>query len=95
MTEPTFDFDALLQMAAEENPALRALRYRRDAASSGVGVAKSAFFPSLFASAVWGGFTNQQTDEGLLLQQATFGAQSRRRAASSTIRCEPRFRSPV
>jgi outer membrane protein len=65
-----------LKMAEEENPALRALRYRSDAASAGVGIARSQFFPTLFASAVWGGFTNQQTDEGLLLQQATFGAQS-------------------
>ena len=74
VTEPTFVLDDLLKMAEEENPALRSLRYRADAASAGVGIAKSAYFPSLFASAVWGGFTNQQTDEGLLLQQATLGA---------------------
>ena len=76
VTEPVFQLDDLLKMAEEENPALRALRYRSDAASAGVGIARSQFFPTLFASAVWGGFTNQQTDEGLLLQQATFGAQS-------------------
>jgi len=75
VTEPVFQLDDLLKMAEEENPALRALRYRADAASAGVGMARSAFFPSLFASAIWGGFTNQQTDEALLLQQATFGAQ--------------------
>jgi outer membrane protein len=75
VTEPTFNLDDLLQMAEEENPALRALRYRSDAASKNVKAAKSAYLPSIFASAVWGGFTNQSTDETLLLQQSTQGAQ--------------------
>jgi outer membrane protein TolC len=74
VTEPTLKLEDLLSMAAEENPALKALRYRADAASSGVKSAKSAFLPSLAVQAGWGGFTQQQTDENLLVNQATAGA---------------------
>ena len=82
VTEPTLQLEDLLQMAAEENPALRALRYRESAASAGVKSAKSAFLPTLQAQAGWGGFTQRETDENLLISQSTAGAMG---SASSCI----------
>jgi len=68
--QPTFNLDTLLQQAAEQNPSLRALDARRQAAAVGVTSAKTAFLPSLSLRAGWGGFTQEQTDESLLLSQS-------------------------
>jgi outer membrane protein len=75
VSEPAFQLDALIQQAADQNPALRSLDARKRAAALGVKQAKSAYLPSLFAQAGWSGFTQQQTDRGLLLSQALGGAQ--------------------
>jgi len=74
--QPGFDLDQLLKQAEEQNPALKALHDRRKAASVGVTSAKTAFLPSLAIRAGWGGFTQQQTDEGLLLRQSLASAVS-------------------
>ncbi len=74
VSEPTFALNGLLEQAAEENPELRALRARERAASVGVTAAKSAFLPSLSLRAGWSGFTQQATDDGLLIQQSLGGA---------------------
>jgi len=74
VSEPHFSLDGLLSQAAEENPELRALRARERAASIGVTSAKSAFLPSLSLRAGWSGFTQQATDDGLLVQQGLGGA---------------------
>ncbi len=76
VAEPVFSLDGLLEQAEAENPELRALRARERAASIGVTSAKSAFLPSLSLRAGWSGFTQQQTDDGLLLNQSLAGAQS-------------------
>jgi len=75
VAEPAFLLDDLVRLAEEQNPSLRALESRRRAASLGVKQAKSAFLPSLFVRAGWSGFTQQQTDDGLLLRQALGSAQ--------------------
>jgi outer membrane protein len=72
--QPMYSLDQLLQQAAQQNPSLRALDARRQAAAVGVTSAKTAFLPSLSLRAGWGGFTQQQTDEGLLLSQSLGGA---------------------
>lgn len=72
--QPAYSLDQLLQQAAEQNPSLRALDARRQAAAVGVTSAKTAFLPSLSLRAGWGGFTQQQADEGLLLSQSLGGA---------------------
>ncbi len=74
VTEPGYDLDVLLGQAREQNPALRALEARRHAADVGVTSAKTAFLPSLSVRAGWSGFTQEQTDNGLLLTQARAGA---------------------
>lgn len=73
--QPSYDLGQLLNTAKDQNPALLALQDRRKAASVGVTSAKTAFLPSLSVRAGWGGFTQEQKDEQLLLRQALGGAQ--------------------
>jgi outer membrane protein len=73
--EPNYNLDDLMHQADDQNPALRALSARNRAASVGVTSAKTAFLPSLSVQAGWGGFTQQQTDQSLLLNQSLLGAQ--------------------
>jgi outer membrane protein len=74
VTEPTWQLDELLTAASEENPSLRSLRAREDAAVWSVRAAKGRFLPSLSLQAGWSGYTQEFTDEGLLLDQYTEGA---------------------
>jgi outer membrane protein len=73
--EPTFELDSLVQQARAQNPSLKAVDARRNAASVGVSQAKSAYLPSLSLRAGWSGFTQEQTDKTLLVQQALGSAQ--------------------
>jgi outer membrane protein TolC len=71
VTEPRFDLPQLLRLAEEENPTLRASRAREQAADWSVRAAKSEYLPSLSLSAAWNGFTQEFTDQQLLVDQAT------------------------
>lgn len=71
---PAYSLDALMSQAEEQNPSLKALEDRRRASAVGVKAAKTAFLPSLFVSAGWSGFTQQQTDSDLLLRNSLLGA---------------------
>ncbi len=75
VTAPDFKLDQLLALAAEQNPELRALQAREAAAGAAVRAARSDFLPSLSLSAGWNGFTQQFTNQNLLLGQALSGAQ--------------------
>jgi len=75
VTPPEFQLDQLLEMAERQNPVLRSLRARQDAATWGVRAAKSEYLPSLLLQAGWSGFTQQLTDENLLLGQTLISAQ--------------------
>jgi outer membrane protein len=75
VTAPAYSLDSLLALADEQNPALRSLRARRKAASLGVRAAKSEFLPTLSAQAGWSGFTQQFTNEGVLIDQTLADAQ--------------------
>jgi outer membrane protein len=77
---PEFEVAALLTMADEQNPLLRSQRARQTAATWGVRAAKSEFLPTLTFQAGWSGFTQQYTDEDLLLGESLGSAQ--RQAAS-------------
>jgi outer membrane protein len=72
--QPVYNLDQLLQTAKDQNPSLLALEDRRKAASVGVTSAKTAFLPTISARAGWGGFTQQLTDDGLLITQNQLGA---------------------
>ncbi len=68
---PAFDLANLLDLAESENPTLLASRARERAAEVSVTAAKSQYLPSLSLSAAWNGFTQEFTNTGLLVDQAT------------------------
>ncbi|MGH7580769.1 MAG: TolC family protein [Gemmatimonadales bacterium] len=76
VTPPDFQLDDLLARADEQNPLLRSLRARQSAATWGVRAARSEFLPTLSLQAGWSGFTQEFTNEGLLLGENLNGAQS-------------------
>jgi outer membrane protein len=76
VTTPNFQLDSLLALADQYNPVLRSLQARGHAADLDVRAAKSEFLPSLAIRAGWGGFTQQFTNEDLLLQQTLGDAQA-------------------
>ena len=76
VTPPEFKLDELLGLAEEQNPLLRSLRARQSAATWGVRAARSEFLPTLSVQAGWSGFTQEYTDENVLVGQATSAAQS-------------------
>jgi outer membrane protein len=84
VTAPAFSLDSLLRLADEENPTLRSLRARRTAASFGVRSAKSEFLPTLSAQAGWSGFTQQFTNESVLLGQTLTDAQDQAAGCQSS-----------
>ncbi|HKA57932.1 MAG TPA: TolC family protein [Gemmatimonadales bacterium] len=59
---PTWQLTELLTMAEQQNPSLKALRARENAAAWGVRAASSAWGPVVSASAGWSGFTQQFTN---------------------------------
>ena len=75
VTPPTFRLDSLLALAEQQNPLLRSLRAREHAADLDVRAAKTEFLPSLSLRAGWSGFTQQFTNEDVLLGQTLADAQ--------------------
>jgi outer membrane protein len=75
VSTPEFKLDSLFALADQYNPALRSLQAREHAADLDVRAAKSDFLPSLSLRAGWSGFTQQFTNENLLLQQSLTDAQ--------------------
>jgi outer membrane protein TolC len=73
--EPAFTLDTLVSLAEEDNPQLRALRARDDASKWNLRAARSAYLPTLSAQAGWSGFTQEFTDEGLLVNNAVASGQ--------------------
>jgi outer membrane protein len=76
VTPPDFQLDSLLALSERQNPALRSLRARGHAARLDVRAAKTDFLPTLSLRAGWSGFTQQFTNQDLLLGQALAGAQA-------------------
>lgn len=73
---PTYSLDTLMAQADQQNPSLRSLEARRSAATWGVRAAKSEFLPTLSVQAGWSGFTQEFTNDNLLLSQSLSDAQS-------------------
>lgn len=76
VTQPQFDVQQLLSMAREENPSIKAGRAREHAASWATKSAKSRFLPTVSVSAAIQGFTQEFTNESLILNQRLGGALS-------------------
>lgn len=75
VADPGWNPRDLLTLAKEQNPQLRALRARERSAGWAVRSAKSRFLPSLSANAQFQGFTQEFTDEGILVGRAIQSAQ--------------------
>ena len=76
VSEPTWQLDNLLAVATEQNPQLKALRARESSAGWALKAEKSRFLPTLSFSAAWNGFTQQFTNEGVLLGRALTNAKN-------------------
>ena len=76
VTTPAFELDSLLALTDRQNPSLRSLRAREHAASLDVRAAKTEFLPSLSLRAGWSGFTQQFTNENVLLGGSLAEAQA-------------------
>jgi outer membrane protein len=76
VTPPELQLSDLHAMADEQNPLLRSLRARQDASTWNVRAARSEFLPTLSLQAGWSGFTQEFTDEGVLIGSSLSGAQS-------------------
>lgn len=76
VTPPAFRLDSLQALAERQNPLLRSLRAREHAADLGVRVAKTDYLPALSLQAGWSGFTQQFTNENLLLSQTLAESQA-------------------
>jgi outer membrane protein len=62
--------DALVAMATQSHPSLRAARAAEEASSSSVRIARTAYLPTVDLSAGWSGYTRQAADSEFLVQQA-------------------------
>jgi outer membrane protein len=71
---PSYSLNDLLAAAAQGNPSLLALEASSDASKWSVRAVKGEYFPALRVSANWSGFTQQFTDENLLVSQTLSGA---------------------
>jgi outer membrane protein len=76
VTPPHFQLDSLLALSDRQNPALRSLRAREHAAGIDVRAAKTDFLPTLSLRAGWSGFTQQFTNQDVLLGQTLAEAQA-------------------
>ena len=77
VTPPAFQLDSLLSLSDRQNPLLRSLRAREHAAGLDVRAAKTDYLPSLSVRAGWSGFTQQLTNEDLLVAQTLSSAQEK------------------
>ena len=69
--EVPWDLETLLSLAQEAHPQLRAARATLQASNASVGIARTAYLPSLSLSAGFSGFTRQAGNESYLIQQAS------------------------
>jgi outer membrane protein len=85
---PAWQLPEILTMAEQQNPALKALRAREDAAAWGQRAATSAYGPTVSVSAGWSGFTQQFTDVNPIIfsQQSAFAGQYTECQDNNTIR---------
>lgn len=73
--EPTWAVESLVARALSSHPQLTATRAGLGSAEAGVGMARSAYLPSLSLSAGVSGFTRRAGSDDFLIQQAAQGLQ--------------------
>ena len=78
--EPGWDRRELIEMATSGHPSLRAATASEASARAQVNQARSSYFPTVSASAVWSGFSRQVGNEEYLLQQTQGSVDRQRRS---------------
>ncbi len=78
--EPGWDRAELIDMATSAHPGLRAALASEASASAQVNRARSSYFPTVSASAVWSGFTRQVGNPDYVVQEAQGSVDRRRRS---------------
>jgi len=78
VTSPTLSLDAILALAAQENPGIEGLRSRQEVASLNVRRARGEYLPSFTVSTGIGGYTYQYRDAEYLVQRGRSSAISQR-----------------
>lgn len=84
VVEPQWTQEQLTELAIRNNPQLHATEANLGAASAGVKMAKSSWFPSLSMSAGWSGFARQVLDEESLVDRARSALANQRNACQLT-----------
>ena len=78
--EPEWDREELIGMAVSGHPSLQAAVAAEASAGAQVNQARSSYFPSVSAAAVWSGFSRQIGNEDYLISQAEGGIDFQRRS---------------
>jgi outer membrane protein len=71
---PAWQLEQLLTVAGEQNATLRAARAREASANHALRAQKSRYLPTLNFSAAWNGFTQEFTNNGVLLDRVLSNA---------------------
>jgi outer membrane protein len=82
--EPDWNRDDLTSMAMEQHPSLRAFHAVEAATGAQVNQARSAYFPTITASAVWSGYVQRVGNEDFLLSQQQDNLASQRASCERT-----------
>jgi outer membrane protein len=95
ISELPFTQDALITMATQAHPSLRAARATEEASQSGVRIARSAYLPTIDMSAGWSGFTRQAADSEFLIDQARTRMLNQRRQCEQLNMISAGLSSPL
>jgi outer membrane protein len=95
LSQPTWEFADLTEMAVAQNPTLLARMRSRESSEIGVSSAKSAYWPSLSISTGWSGFTREASSSAFSVAQAEQQVASRIASCVSTNDLYSRLANPL
>lgn len=93
--EPVWEVESLVRAALASQPQLAAARANREAAEAGVGMARSAYWPSLSISTGLSGFTRRAGSDDYLLSQAQQSVLSQRENCQALNLIYSRLSPPI
>ncbi|MDX1674833.1 MAG: TolC family protein [Longimicrobiales bacterium] len=93
--EPAWELRTLIETALASQPELEAARATRQSAESGVGMARSAYWPSLSISTGLSGYTRRVGDDEYLIEQAYSSILSQRRQCAQLNEIYTRLDPPI
>lgn len=93
--EPQWSLPSLVDAAMASQPGLEAARATTDAADAGVGMARSAYWPSLSLSTGFSGYTRRVGSDEFLLSQARLQAADAREQCVTTNQILSRLNPPM